>query len=81
MKSPKFTARGTAVRVRFLQEALVILVLKQTLQFRSFGEVSKNAVLTRYHFLLAALKVIHEKNWKRLAVLEHIIYQTVPELL
>ena len=28
-------------------------------------------MLTRYHFLLAALKVIHENNWKRLGVLEH----------
>ena len=31
-------------------------------------EVSKNAVLTRYHF---CSREIHEKNWNRLGVLEH----------
>ena len=37
-KSPNFSARGGASPVRLLQGAFVILVLKQTSQFRSFGK-------------------------------------------
>ena len=37
-KSPNFSARGGASPVRLLQLAFVILVLKQTSQFRSFGK-------------------------------------------
>ena len=36
-----------------------------------FREVSEDAMRTGYHFLLASLKVINEKNWKRLGVLKH----------
>ena len=49
IKSPNFSARSGASPVRLLQGAFVILVLKQTSQSRSFGEVSKNTVLSRYH--------------------------------
>ena len=49
-KSPKCSALGTTVPVRFLQEAHVILLLTQISQFRSLGKRVKNAVLTRYHF-------------------------------
>ena len=52
--------------VRLLPGAFVILVLKQISQLRSFGTQSLPDTL-----LVAALKVIHEKNWKRLGVLEH----------
>ena len=38
IKSPNFFVRGRASRVRLLQGALVILVWKQTSQFRSFGK-------------------------------------------
>ena len=38
IKSSSFSARGTASPVRLLQRALVILVRKQTSQFRSFGK-------------------------------------------
>ena len=38
MTPPNFSARSTTSPVRLLQRALVILVLKQTLQFRSFGK-------------------------------------------
>ena len=38
IKSPKFTARGTTPLIRLLQRALVILVLWQISQFRSFGK-------------------------------------------
>ena len=38
VKSANFSARGKASPVRLLQEAFVTLVLKQTWQFRSFGE-------------------------------------------
>ena len=38
IKTPKFSARGTAVPARLLQEALVNFVLKQMSQFRSFGK-------------------------------------------
>ena len=36
-----------------------------------FREVSKNVLFTRYHFCSRLQKVIHEKNWKCLDVLEH----------
>ena len=38
IKSPNFSAQSWASPVRLLQGALVILVLKQTSQFRSFGK-------------------------------------------
>ena len=38
IKSPKFTARGTASPLRLLHKALVILVLLQISQFRSLGK-------------------------------------------
>ena len=38
IKSPKFSSLGTTVLVRLPQEALVIVVLKQISQFRSFGK-------------------------------------------
>ena len=34
-------------------------------------QVGKGAALTPIPLLLAALKVIHEKNWRRFGVLEH----------
>ena len=37
IKSPKFSARGTTLPIRLLHGALVILVLWQISQFRSFG--------------------------------------------
>ena len=41
IKLPKFSARGTASPVRFLQGALLILVLLRTAQFRSFKKWTK----------------------------------------
>ena len=41
IKSPKFSARGTTASARLPQEALVILVLWQISQFRSFGKWEK----------------------------------------
>ena len=41
IKSPNISALGTIVPVRFLQDALVILVLRQISQFRSFGKWGK----------------------------------------
>ena len=38
LKTPKFSALGTTVPLRFLQEALVIFVFKQMSQFGSFGK-------------------------------------------
>ena len=38
IKSPKFSALGTTVPMRSLQQALVILVLRQISQFRSFAK-------------------------------------------
>ena len=43
-------------------------------------EVSEDTMLTPIPHLLAALKVIHEKNWKRLGVLEHYHLQMFVEL-
>ena len=63
--SPKISALGTTVPARLLRETLVIFVLKHKNQFRSFGKWVK------MWLLLAAPKVIHEKNWKCLDVLEH----------
>ena len=37
-QSPKFSARGTTLPIRFLHAALVISVLCQISQFRSFGK-------------------------------------------
>ena len=48
--SPKFSARGMAAPVRFLQGALVILVFMQMSQFGPSGS-EKNTVLARYYFL------------------------------
>ena len=45
IKSPKFSALGTTVLVRLLQKAFVIFVLKQVLQFRSFGKWVKRLCL------------------------------------
>ena len=45
INSPKFSALGTTVPVRLLQEALVIFVLKQVSQFRSFGKWEKTPCL------------------------------------
>ena len=36
--SPNFAALGTTVPMRFLQEDIVILVLMEMSQFRSFGK-------------------------------------------
>ena len=47
IRSPKFSARGAVSPVRLLQRALVILVLMQMSQFRSFEKWVKNTVLTR----------------------------------
>ena len=70
IKSPKLSALGTTVPVRLLRQAHVYLVLQQMLQFRYIGKwVKKKLCLPS--LLLAALKVIHEKNWKLLDVLEH----------
>ena len=70
IKSPKMSARSVALPVRLLQRAIVILVLKQISQFQSFGKWVLCCACPIL-LLLAALKVIHEKNWKRLGVLEH----------
>ena len=63
-----FATPDTTVPVRLVQEALVIFVLKQVSQFRSFGKWVKMLCLLGTTF---APKVIHEKNWKHLDVLEH----------
>ena len=62
----KFSALGTTVPARLLQEAPVIFVLKQISQFGSSGK----CVYTPYAYpspvllLLATPLVIHEKKWK-----------------
>ena len=61
--SPKFSAWGTPVPSRLLQEALVIFVFKEISPFRSFGKWEKCCVYSVPLFL-TALKAIHEKNWK-----------------
>ena len=51
IKSPKFSARGTTVPVRLLQEALVNSAFKQISQFGAFGKwVSEFSLRIRYHF-------------------------------
>ena len=51
IKSPKYSALGTTVPARLLQEPLVIFVLKQMSQFRSFGKwVQILCLLGRYYF-------------------------------
>ena len=47
IKSPKCSARGTAPPLRLLHGALVILVLLQISQFRYFGKLVFNTVLTQ----------------------------------
>ena len=42
MRSPQISAPGATATVRFLHRALVILVLKQMSQFRSFGKSVKD---------------------------------------
>ena len=49
IKSPKFSARGTAPPVRLMHGAPVILVLWQISQFRSLGKWEKNSVFTQIH--------------------------------
>ena len=51
-KSPKFAARGTAPPMRLLHGALVILVLWQISQFRSFGKCVKTLCLHKSSRLL-----------------------------
>ena len=71
-KSPKISALGTTVPVRLLHESLVIFVLQQISQFRSFGKwVKKKCCVYSVPLLLAGSQVIHEKNWKCFDVLEH----------
>ena len=50
IKSPIFSARRTASPVRFLQGALVVLVLIADVAVSVLREVSTNTVLARYHF-------------------------------
>ena len=66
IKSPKFSARGTAPPLRLLHGALVIFVLWQISQFRSFrGNEYKHCVYTKPHVsCMWALKTLHEKNWR-----------------
>ena len=48
IKSPKFSARSTASPVRFLQRALVTLVLLRTSQFRSFWKWVEETMFLRW---------------------------------
>ena len=61
IKSPTFSARGTASPVRRLHGALAILVLMQMSQFRSFGKWVWILCLPTL-LSLAALMLIHEKS-------------------
>ena len=66
IKSPKFSARGTAPPLRLLHGALVILVFWQISQFRSPGKwVYKHCAYPNPHVSwMWALKRLHEKNWR-----------------
>ena len=72
IKSPKFSARGTAPRLRLLHGALVILVLLQISQFRSLGNEFQHCDYLNPHVSwIWALKKLHEKTWREsLRVLE-----------
>ena len=73
IKSTNFSARSTAPPLRLLHGALEILVPLQISQFRSFGEMSVNTVLTQILTVswMWAPKKLHEKNWREsLRVLE-----------
>ena len=59
IESPKFSALGTTVPVRLLQEVLVILVLKQKAHFRSFGKCVKMLFLPETTFAREEL----EASW------------------
>ena len=65
---PKFSALGTTVPARLLQEALVIFVFKQTSLFGSFEVRVDNAYPNQVPLLLATPLVIHEKNWQCLDI-------------
>ena len=69
-----FRFLDTTVLVRFRQEFLVISALKQMSVFRHFGKWVKNCAYT-IPLLLAAPKVIHEKNWECFMTL--FIYQSM----
>ena len=64
IKSPKYSARSTALPMRLLHGELVILVLWQISQFRAFREVSINTVFTQIHTSRRHRhwKMVHEKN-------------------
>ena len=65
-QSPNCSARGTTVPVSFLQGALVILVLKQMSQFRSFEKLIYIYIYIYcacpIQLFLAALKLTHKRN-------------------
>ena len=64
IKSPKFSARGTTVPVRFLEGALVILVRKHTSQFRSFGKWVKIRCFLDATFVARS----ESESWEMLAL-------------
>ena len=65
IKSPKFSARGTALPMCLLHGALVILVLWQTSQSRSFGKWVKTLCLPKSALLAGAGS--EDGSWEELA--------------
>ena len=65
IKSPKLSARGTAPKLRLLHGNLVILVLWQISQFRSFDSDYEHCAYHNPHVSwMLGLKTLHEKNWR-----------------
>ena len=65
IKSPKFSARGTAPPLRLLHGALVILVLLQISQFRSLGKWVKTLCYPNPHVSwIWALKNASWQDWR-----------------
>ena len=65
IKSPKFSARGTALPMRLLHGALVILVRLQISQFRSLGKWVKIRCLHKSSLLLDVGS--KDSSWEELA--------------
>ena len=63
--SPNFSARGKASPVRLLQEAFVLLVLKQTSQFRSFRKWMK--ILCFLDFVATFVECSESESWEMCA--------------
>ena len=65
IKSPKFTARGTASPLRLLHGALVIFVLWQISQFRSLGKWVQTLCLPKSTLLVGVGS--QDDSWEELA--------------